>query len=159
MLTASAQPRNAISSPANGSTGQKPRLAMKPATPKDTKHRLPKNSSAARILSEQCGQISMRCGSGCTDGFSARRWANGTAGDFLFTSEAKVGRSASELFACAGAGRGVRLVWKIGQRFRSQPMLQGRQVLRSPLQRGIDGVRYPACELRPVCLDCALREQ
>src|SRR6185312_5420951 len=67
MLTLSAQPRNAISSPANGSTGQKPRLAITPATAKDTKHRLLKNSTAARRLSEQWGQISMRCGSGCTD--------------------------------------------------------------------------------------------
>src|SRR3981081_1615537 len=67
MLTLSAQPKNAISSPANGSTGQKPCAAIKPATPKDTKHTLPKNSTAARMLSEQFGQFSMRCGSGCTD--------------------------------------------------------------------------------------------
>src|SRR5437588_6857405 len=71
MLTRSAQPRTAISSPANGSTGQKPRAAITAATPNDTKHTLPKNSSAARMLSEQCGQISMRCGSGCTDVLSA----------------------------------------------------------------------------------------
>ena len=67
MLDLSAQPKNAISSPANGSTGQKPRAAIKPAIPQDTKHVLLKNSTAARMLSEQCGQISMRCSSGCTD--------------------------------------------------------------------------------------------
>ena len=52
-LTRSAPPRNAISRPANGRIGQKPRLAMKPAIPKETKHRLPKKSNAARTLSEQ----------------------------------------------------------------------------------------------------------
>jgi hypothetical protein len=57
----SAQPSSAISSPANGSTGQKPRAAQKPATPNDTAQMLPKNSSAARVLSEQFGAISIRC--------------------------------------------------------------------------------------------------
>jgi hypothetical protein len=67
MLALSAQPKNVISSPANGSTGQKPRAVIKPASPKDTKHVLTKNSTAARMLREQCGQISMRWGSGSND--------------------------------------------------------------------------------------------
>src|SRR5258706_4589048 len=67
MLTLSAHPRNAISRPEKGRTGQKPLRVMKPAIMKETAHTLPKNSNAARTLSEQWGQISMRCGSGCTE--------------------------------------------------------------------------------------------
>lgn len=67
MLTFSAHPRNAISRPEKGSTGQKPCKAMNPAIANDTAHIPPKNRNAARTLSEQWGQISMRCDSGCTE--------------------------------------------------------------------------------------------
>lgn len=53
MLARSAQPRKTISSPAKGSTGQNPLLAMIAAIPNETKQMLEKNSRAARTLSEQ----------------------------------------------------------------------------------------------------------
>jgi len=53
MLTLSAQPRNTISSPEKGRTGQKPRNAINPAIAKETAHIPPKNRNAARTLSEQ----------------------------------------------------------------------------------------------------------
>lgn len=67
MLTHNAHPRNAISSPENGRMGQKPLNVMNPAMANETAHIPPKNRNAARTLSEQCGQISMRCSAGCTE--------------------------------------------------------------------------------------------
>ena len=53
MLTRSAHPRNAISRPEKGRTGQKPFAVMNPAIANDTAHMPPKNRNAARTLSEQ----------------------------------------------------------------------------------------------------------
>ena len=53
MLVLRAHPRNAISRPENGRTGQKPLNAINPAMAKETMHIPPKNRNAARTLSEQ----------------------------------------------------------------------------------------------------------
>ena len=62
MLTFRAQPSRAISSPAKGSTGQKPCSAISPDTVKETAHRLPKKITAPLGVSEQRGESSMRVG-------------------------------------------------------------------------------------------------
>src|SRR6056297_3938777 len=52
MLRPSASPSANSSSPANGSTGQKPRAASAPASSSDPAVVIPKNSSAPRRLSD-----------------------------------------------------------------------------------------------------------
>ena len=64
MLVFRAQPSSAISSPANGRTGQKPWAATRPAIVNDTTQVLRKKSRAARGVSEQWGAISMRAEGG-----------------------------------------------------------------------------------------------
>ena len=118
MLIQRAQPRNAISSPANGNTGQKPRLARNAAIAKEMKHTLKKNSNADRTLSEQCGQISMRCGLGGTD-------QDGTARDSICKSKTYERKSAPQLFTTANARMRVRLERKHGQRLTSELAFQG----------------------------------
>src|ERR1044072_3025062 len=61
IFTLRAQPSSSISRPAKGRTGQKPRAAQKPATPKETRQMVPKNNTAPRGLREQFGAISIRC--------------------------------------------------------------------------------------------------
>ena len=53
MLAFSAHPRNTISRPEKGRTGQKPRKVMNPAIANETAQIPPKNRNAARTLSEQ----------------------------------------------------------------------------------------------------------
>ena len=59
MLAFSAHPSSAISRPQNGTTGQKPRLTMRPQTKQETKHRPRKNRVAPRTSSEQFGAMTM----------------------------------------------------------------------------------------------------
>src|SRR5882672_3105776 len=55
MFECSAHASSSISAPANGRTGQNPNAVATPATPKVARQTLPKNSTAPRTLSEQCG--------------------------------------------------------------------------------------------------------
>ena len=61
-LLRNAHPSSSISRPENGSTGQNPCAAMRPATAKDTRHSPAKNVRAPRTLNEQLGEISMLWG-------------------------------------------------------------------------------------------------
>jgi len=53
MLTHNAHPRNAISRPENGRTGQKPLNVMNPAIANEPAHIAPKYRNAERTLNEQ----------------------------------------------------------------------------------------------------------
>src|SRR3569833_904744 len=128
MLTHNAHPRNAISRPENGSTGQNPLNVMNPAIANETAHMPPKNRKAVRTLSEQCGQISMRCSSGCTvAGSLSGLTHDGTEGHFLFKSKTYERKMARELFAAANVGVSrLRYAGEDRQRRFSHDSLEGR---------------------------------